>query len=550
MQMNYRYNPAFEEAARSLHQPGLQQMGRPPMQGAPTPMGGGDLAGNPSGGGALDPRVMEAYQRRSQMAEAYDQELMSNPMPEREEGLFKNIASQGLPALLGAVATIGGAGVPMALAYAMGAGTERTRDNREMNADNRLATAAERYGIARKQHETAIDTFGAPGIGGRGVPAEVQAFNMMAEGLSPEEREKALRIAMGLEGRASSAGFTFGEAKGSDGRTRPVVRNPRDGSIYVVDPFSSSFKPFTGNPNSFRETGRGVGGSYQTQGGPQPAQGSAPQTTPQPAPAPAPQPTPQPQAQPGPGGVNPLLSRSPDEQAYLTEQNKRQAQLDTPLPGDEMILNPDGSLTPRPGSDAEQERIAAAEAEELKRSRERRLGTVIVQDMDRALDLLNEPGRIVDGVPGAVNRLAQSYIPGNPWYDLRSHLDASQATVSLQNLQELKESTGAGLGNVSDKQSALLAAAYGAIDLNQSLPTLKDNLARLRNIYLDIIFGHGRGPERIPLSFQDEWQPLDEGWVDDQGNPIPTFGNTGEAPDPLEGLSSEARAFYEEQEEQ
>jgi hypothetical protein len=197
-----------------------------------------------------------------------------------------------------------------------------------------------------------------------------------------------------------------------------------------------------------------------------------------------------------------------------------------PPAGYEVDPNDPAQFRPVPGSEPAYEREQQQKADKAKREREQRLGAVIVQDMDRAIKTLDEAGSSADGVMGAVQRAAVSRIPGSEWYDLKSHLDAAAATVSLQNLQELKETTGAGLGNVSDKQSALLAAAYGAIDLNQSAPTLKDNLVRLRNIYLDIIFGHGRGPERIPLSFQDEWVPEDEGWVNEDGTPVASFGNT------------------------
>src|SRR5690606_2227 len=49
-------------------------------------------------------------------------------------------------------------------------------------------------------------------------PAGVREFEMMTQGLSDEDRERARRIALGLEGRASNAGFQPLKFKGPDGR--------------------------------------------------------------------------------------------------------------------------------------------------------------------------------------------------------------------------------------------------------------------------------------------------------------------------------------------
>lgn len=66
------------------------------------------------------------------------------------------------------------------------------------------------------------------------MPADVQSFEMMTRGLSPEEKERARRVELGLEGRASGAGWKTFKATGRDGREYVINHNPRTGENVVV----------------------------------------------------------------------------------------------------------------------------------------------------------------------------------------------------------------------------------------------------------------------------------------------------------------------------
>ncbi|MNL63958.1 hypothetical protein D3C87_1881300 [compost metagenome] len=59
-----------------------------------------------------------------------------------------------------------------------------------------------------------------------------------------------------------------------------------------------------------------------------------------------------------------------------------------------------------------------------------------------------------------------------------------------------------------------MAAAIGNLEQSQSEGQFKDNLARVQNIYLDIIHGKDNGPARRNLSFEgkdtEAEVPLDE----------------------------------------
>jgi hypothetical protein len=527
-------NPWDEEEEQMLPPPAapppsgpMTMRGTPgimPGPGQPPPVETGFL------GGMMDPRRIQAER---EMEEA--QRRRSAYLAERAEAAevkspWENFKSgAGVLPLLAGVATMGVGALPMALAFGIGASQAASRSQKEEKEDLELASVNADYEMSLKA---------LAGITGSELPASMREFEALTQGLDPAQKRDAAMVRLGLMGRKSDVPYSMVKFEGSDGRTRVgafnrssgqieaptgpggslvAVENPQN--VQMLEPYSSGFAGPGGQS----------GGVAPPQPGSPPVAAGSPGISGQ---TPAPQPAPQPIPQGGGGfvpaqpGLDPLTSRRPEDEAAAVEAAKRRAAIANPLPSEEFYNTPDGGVAPRPGSDAERARAEAARMAEQAKIREQRMGAIIVQDMDRALAEMDAPNRLTAGVPGALNRVAQSYIPGTSWYDLKSHLDAAEATVSLQNLQELKLTTGAGLGNVSDKQSALLGAAYGAIDIAQSEPVLRDNLARLRNIYLDIIFGHGRGPERLPLSFQKEWVPEDEGWVDDNGNPIAAFGDT------------------------
>lgn len=71
--------------------------------------------------------------------------------------------------------------------------------------------------------------------GGVNDPAQLRYFESMTEGMSPEDVEQARRVALGLEGRASSAGFGFEKVMGPDGREYFVRTDPRGGAVTPTD---------------------------------------------------------------------------------------------------------------------------------------------------------------------------------------------------------------------------------------------------------------------------------------------------------------------------
>jgi hypothetical protein len=77
------------------------------------------------------------------------------------------------------------------------------------------------------------------------IPAGYREFDLTAQagGLTLEQRKQAARVKLGLDGRASSAGFGFELVEGPDGRKRYSRRNPRTGLVEIYDETTGQFAP-------------------------------------------------------------------------------------------------------------------------------------------------------------------------------------------------------------------------------------------------------------------------------------------------------------------
>lgn len=62
-----------------------------------------------------------------------------------------------------------------------------------------------------------------------GTPAQLRYFQAMTQGMSPEDVERARRVALGIEARPTSAGMSMQKIVGPDGREYAVVFDPRTG---------------------------------------------------------------------------------------------------------------------------------------------------------------------------------------------------------------------------------------------------------------------------------------------------------------------------------
>lgn len=89
-----------------------------------------------------------------------------------------------------------------------------------------------------------IEQFATLGDADDSTPAGVREFNGLTQGLSADDVMAARRVKLGLDGRASSSGYSQVKFTGSDGRERIGVLNGQTGQIDMPD--GTSFNPQTG----------------------------------------------------------------------------------------------------------------------------------------------------------------------------------------------------------------------------------------------------------------------------------------------------------------
>lgn len=143
---------------------------------------------------------------------------------------------------------------------------------------------------------------------------------------------------------------------------------------------------------------------------------------------------------------------------------------------------------------------------------------VVVDDIDRAMDIINvNPW----GTTGIIGEWTKG-VPGMPAHDAASLITTVKANAAFDKLQRMREAspTGGALGSVSDKEVAYLQSVIGNLEQSQTSEQLIDNLKRVKNAYLDIVHGEGKGPPRENLSFTE----VDEsGGAAATGKDLPTI---------------------------
>lgn len=132
---------------------------------------------------------------------------------------------------------------------------------------------------------------------------------------------------------------------------------------------------------------------------------------------------------------------------------------------------------------------------------------IVTQDIDRTLGKITTmPGRTT-GVGGQV----LSGIPGTEAHNVSKLLDTIKANAGFDQLNKMRQSspTGGALGNVTERELALLQSTIGNLEQTQDEQQLGDNLRRVKNAWLDIIHGPGNGPPREKLTFQEQKPNVD-----------------------------------------
>jgi hypothetical protein len=173
-----------------------------------------------------------------------------------------------------------------------------------------------------------------------------------------------------------------------------------------------------------------------------------------------------------------------------------------PPSGYDYMRGPDGrpviegglpKLAPIPGGDAYSKRQAAEAKEAAGQGKTAKTGGIVVEDIDRALKLVETATLPTTGMTGNV----MSNIGGTAANDIRTLMDTVKANTGFAELSAMRAAspTGGALGSVTERELALLTSTMGNLEQSQTKEQFVRNLTRLRELYLDTIHGPGNRPD-------------------------------------------------------
>lgn len=115
-------------------------------------------------------------------------------------------------------------------AEALARAEQRVADDPTDEYARRLVAALAPMAL-KKSATAAVDPNATKGFAD---PAEARAFNLLTEGMTPEEKAIALRVKLGMQARPSSAAITYQKVMGADGVERFVAVDPRAVGAHVI----------------------------------------------------------------------------------------------------------------------------------------------------------------------------------------------------------------------------------------------------------------------------------------------------------------------------
>lgn len=326
------------------------------------------------------------------------------------------------------------------------------------------------------------------------TPTDVRSFQMMTAGLSPEDRERARRVNLGLDGRASTSGFSQVKVTGADGRERVGVLNGRTGQIDLPDgtsfnPQNGAITPTPGGAQAAPQPGQPLapGGAQQVldqdaalanqmiaAGIPEQqvdaflASRAASWNAGTQAQAPG-----APQAASAMPANNPgaFVGRAPEEQAAATEAARLGVQ-QAYLP-QELSMRTDAAVQQAGGT-------AQAKGEA-----EARLDAVqnlprVMQESTNAVNLIDQalrhPG-LATSVGASGRADPRNYLPGTDATDFRVLLDQIKGGTFLQAFQSLK-----GGGAITEVEGTKAEQAIARLNRDQSEQAFRQSLQDLREV--------------------------------------------------------------------
>lgn len=148
-------------------------------------------------------------------------------------------------------------------------------------------------------------------------------------------------------------------------------------------------------------------------------------------------------------------------------------------------------LSPIPGGPADMEAAKLANQEEVKDAARETASSVVTNAGVRALQAMNAPGLPADGLTGR----ALGVLPGTNAAEVRRQVGVLKANATVETLNAMRQAspTGGALGNVTEKEGAMLAAKTGTLDPDS--PNFERDLKDYVRTQLEIIHGPQAGRE-------------------------------------------------------
>lgn len=150
-----------------------------------------------------------------------------------------------------------------------------------------------------------------------------------------------------------------------------------------------------------------------------------------------------------------------------------------------------GTITPLPGSKAALEIEKKAEKQSGRQAQKVRAGTTVIQDLQRALGIV-QSNYFATGIPAELTSDLPVVGKQTPAGEARALVESALSNVGLDTLQSMRENspTGGALGQVPIQQQKRLEQVLGSLDVGQRAEVVEDNIKRVINIYLDIVYGN------------------------------------------------------------
>lgn len=163
------------------------------------------------------------------------------------------------------------------------------------------------------------------------------------------------------------------------------------------------------------------------------------------------------------------------------------------------VIDPTTGLpqaAPVPGSPAAQAIKKAENKDLLTQANAERAGDTVIQDIGRALHLLENSNSWATGRGAMLSK----YDPESDASTLQGLYDSVLGNVGFDYLNSMREAspTGGALGAVNSTELAFLQGVLGRLDITSRRDIQIDNLKRINNIYLDKIYGT---PEQIMAAY-------------------------------------------------